>query len=117
MVEDFRTHEQSKAHRSAAEYLTNARSMHKRSDSVAKQISSAHRREVELNRRNVYRLFETILFLGRQNITFRGHDESVSSLNKGNYLELLEFRSRECTELATHLSGKLCALCKPTKPK
>ena len=43
-VEDFRTHEQSKSHRSAAEYLTNARSMHKRGDSVAQQLSSAHKR-------------------------------------------------------------------------
>jgi hypothetical protein len=43
--------------------------------------------------------------LGRQNIAFQGHDESVSSLNRGNYLEFLQFRSRECTELATHLSG------------
>ena len=106
-VEDFRAHEQSKSHRSATEYLTNARSMHKRGDSVAQQLSSAHKREVELNRRNVYRLFETILFFGRQNIAFRGHDESVSSLNRGNYLEFLQFRSRECTELATHLSGSV----------
>ena len=106
-VEDFRAHEQSKAHKTAADYLANARSMHKRGDSVAQQISSAHRKEVELNRRNVYRLFETILFLGRQNIAFRGHDESTSSFNKGNYLEFLEFRSRECTELATHLSGNV----------
>ena len=56
-----------------------------------------------MNRRNVCRLFETVLFFGRQNIAFRGHDESVSSLNRGNYLEFLHFRSRECTELATHL--------------
>ena len=106
-VEDFRFHEQSKAHKSAAEYLACARSMRKRGDSVAQQISSAHKREIELNRRNVYRLFETVLFLGRQNIAFRGHDESTSSFDRGNYLEFLEVRSRECTELATHLSGNV----------
>ena len=31
----------------------------------------------------------------------------MSSLNRGNYLEFLEFRSRECTELATHLSSNV----------
>ena len=106
-VEDFRGHEQSRVHKSAAELLANARSMHKRGDTVAQQISSAHRREIALNRRNVYRLFETVLFLGKQGIPFRGHDESISSLNKGNYLELLHFRSRECAELSVHLSGSV----------
>ena len=70
-VEDFRAHEQSKSHRSAAEYLASARSMHKRGDSVAQQLSSAHKREIELNRRNVYRLFETIIFLVGKILPFR----------------------------------------------
>ena len=83
-------------HKSAAELLANARIMHRRGDTVAQQISSAHRREVALNRRNVYRLFETVLFLSKQGIAFRGHDESACSLNRGNYLDLLHFRSREC---------------------
>ena len=33
-------------------------------------ISSAHRREIALNRRNVYRLFETVVFLGKPGIPF-----------------------------------------------
>ena len=51
-------------------------------------IQSHNKKEVELNRRNVYQLFETVLFLGRQNIAFWGHDESTSSFNKGNYQNL-----------------------------
>ena len=30
------------------------------------------------------------LYLSRQELAFRGHDESSDSLNKGNYRELLE---------------------------
>ena len=93
MDETSRQHN-TRVHKSAAELPANARSMHKRGDTVAQQISSAHRREIALNRRNVDRLFETVLFLGKQGILFRGHDESI------NYLELLHFRSRECAELS-----------------
>jgi len=35
-------------------------------------------------------LFESLLFLGRQNLAIRGHDESENSSNKGNFLELLD---------------------------
>jgi hypothetical protein len=31
-----------------------------------------------------------VLFLGKQEMPFRGHNESSDSLNKGNYRELLE---------------------------
>ena len=36
------------------------------------------------------RLIDCVCFLGKQELSFRGHDESESSLNKGNYLECLD---------------------------
>ena len=42
------------------------------------------------------------LFLAKQNIVFRGHDESKGSLNKGNFLELLELR-KEYVPIFTEL--------------
>lgn len=35
-------------------------------------------------------MLKTTLFLGKQGIPFRGHDEKTNSSNKGNSIELLE---------------------------
>ena len=61
-VEDFRKHEEPKAHRSAAEFLASAKQMAKSGSSVAQQLSSVHAKQVEVNRRNVQRIIEAILF-------------------------------------------------------
>ena len=42
------------------------------------------------------------MFLGKQEIAFRGHKEDSSSINKGNYLELLDLLSREEKLLREH---------------
>jgi hypothetical protein len=51
------------------------------------------------NRKRLIPIIQSILFLGRQNIPFRGHreegnilDDSVSSVNMGNFRELLKYR-------------------------
>ena len=64
-MEDVRGHEQSRVHKSAAELLANERLrggmlLHSR---LSVSIGA-------LNRRNVYRLFETALFLSKQGIAF-----------------------------------------------
>ena len=64
-------------------FWQSAKQMAKSGSSVAQQLSSVHAKQVEVNRRNVQRIIEAILFLGRQNIAFRGHNESSKSLNKG----------------------------------
>ncbi|XP_050379679.1 uncharacterized protein LOC126797032 [Argentina anserina] len=51
--------------------------------------------QVEASKQNYYTLLNAsigcVYFLLRQGLAFRGHDESESSSNKGNFLELLEF--------------------------
>ncbi|XP_060855528.1 zinc finger MYM-type protein 1-like [Metopolophium dirhodum] len=42
-------------------------------------------------------LLDSLLFCGRQGIGIRGHREDESSLNKGNYLELLNLRAKDNT--------------------
>ncbi|KAF2888807.1 hypothetical protein ILUMI_17367 [Ignelater luminosus] len=44
----------------------------------------------ELNRRFMQLHIHTALYLGKQELAFRGHDENVSSVNRGNFKELLE---------------------------
>ena len=48
--------------------------------------------EVRQNREMLKTLSEAVLYLAKQELPFRGHDESSASLNKGNHRELLEGR-------------------------
>ncbi|KAL4123372.1 hypothetical protein QTP88_015568 [Uroleucon formosanum] len=49
-------------------------------------------------------IFETLIYLARQNIAFRGHDESWTSNNQGNFIELIKFISKYNPTLSTHLT-------------
>lgn len=48
---------------------------------------------VKKNREIFKRLVDVVALMGRQEMSFRGHDEQASSDNRGNYLEMLEFLS------------------------
>lgn len=64
--------------------------------------------QVGNNRRILSRLIQVVCYLGKQELTFRGRDESKTSMNKGNYLELLDLLSREEQLLKEHLSSNSC---------
>jgi predicted RNA-binding protein YlxR (DUF448 family) len=62
-------------------------------------VSSQRANQVTDNRHRLKPIVETLIFLGRQNIPLRGHrddgsllDISESSVNEGNFRELLRFR-------------------------
>ena len=38
------------------------------------------------------RLISVVLYMGEQEVAFRGHDESALSLNRGNFIELVNAR-------------------------
>lgn len=42
--------------------------------------------KVAENREIMKVIFEIVIYLARQNIPFRGHDESLTSSNRGNFL-------------------------------
>ncbi|XP_064081945.1 zinc finger MYM-type protein 1-like [Macrobrachium nipponense] len=48
-----------------------------------------HNENVRKNRDILKRLIDAVCFLSKQELPLRGHDESDSSINKGNYLKLL----------------------------
>ena len=72
-------------------------------DSVAQQLSRQYRKEVQENRRNVRKLLEIVQLFCKQNIPFRGHNESEQSSNRGNYLEILHWIAKDSPELKRHL--------------
>ncbi|CAH1997022.1 unnamed protein product [Acanthoscelides obtectus] len=45
---------------------------------------------VQLNRRFMELPIRAVLFLGKQELAFRGHNEETTSINRGNFKELLE---------------------------
>ncbi|KAF3835860.1 hypothetical protein F7725_028418 [Dissostichus mawsoni] len=61
-------------------------------------------RRVKRNRGILKRLINCVVYLGKQELPFRGHDESVTSSNKGNYIELLDLVAEYDSDLHTHLA-------------
>ena len=49
-----------------------------------------HNEQVRQNREALKTISEAILFLSKQELAFRCHDESRDGLNKGSHWELLE---------------------------
>lgn len=64
-----------------------------------------HNENVARNRKIVGRLIDVVCHLGKQEQSFRGHDESVDSLNKGNYLETLSLLAMEEGIMKDHLES------------
>jgi hypothetical protein len=56
---------------------------------VADQMGSGRAEQIKRNRHYVKTIAEVLLLCSKQEIAFRGHNESSSSLNKGNFLEIL----------------------------
>ena len=64
--------------------------------------------EVRQNRVTLKILSEVVLYLSKQELSFRGHDESSVSLNKGkNYRELLELIAKFDPQFERRLHGRL----------
>ena len=57
------------------------------------KLSTAHQEKVNENRTYLARLVQILLFFARQGIALRGDNESSASLNKGNFLELIDLMS------------------------
>ncbi|KAJ3593494.1 hypothetical protein NHX12_005828 [Muraenolepis orangiensis] len=70
-------------------------------DEQRRSEMTMHNEKVKKNREI---LKHCVIFLGKQELPFRGHDESRESANRGNYLELLTFLAKYDPDLHYHLS-------------
>ena len=57
--------------------------------SVAELLGSSRAQQISKNRHYIRTISEVLLLCSQQEISFRGHDESEGSLNKGNFLQIL----------------------------
>ena len=64
---------------------------------------SVHNDQVRRNIEILHRLIQAVCFLVRQELPFRGHDESSTSMNRGNYVELLHLLCNFDAPLGEHL--------------
>lgn len=109
------THESNHYHQKAAESATNFKYVYEQPEvSVINQIDTRNRAIVQENRERIRPIIESVIFLGRQNIPFRGHrdDGRISEIdapcleNDGNFRQLLRYRVNSGDEkLAQHLES------------
>ena len=83
-------------------------------ESVLVQLREGARETIQINRKKPQSIIETIALCGRQNISLRGHQDSLSDIegeqaagyNHGNFWALLNFRiSAGDTTLSDHLNS------------
>ncbi|KAL4085319.1 hypothetical protein QTP88_027178 [Uroleucon formosanum] len=58
--------------------------------SIANQVNNIRQQNIIENREHLKFLLKAVLFLSKQGLAFRGHNESDISKNKGNFLEILD---------------------------
>lgn len=63
----------------------------KETGSLVTQLSSFHQEEVTKNRMYRSYLIEIVLYLAKQGIPYKGHDEKCDSLNQGNDISVIFF--------------------------
>ena len=66
-----------------------------------------HNEHVRQNRDMLKIISEAVLFLAKQELPLRGHDESSGSLNKGNHRELLNCFAKFDSVFERRLQGRL----------
>ena len=69
--------------------------------------------EVRQNREMLKNIGEGVLYLAKQELAFRGHDESRTSLNQGNYRELLKVLGKFDSVFDRRMHGRLQATERP----
>ncbi|XP_011403267.1 PREDICTED: zinc finger MYM-type protein 1-like [Amphimedon queenslandica] len=72
--------------------------------SVAEQLGSNRAEQIRKNKHYIKSIAEILLLCSKQEISFRGHDETESSLNKGNFLEILNLLSKHDPAVNERLS-------------
>ncbi|XP_061268576.1 zinc finger MYM-type protein 1 isoform X3 [Bos javanicus] len=90
-MEKFRKHEKSEMHLKSLQFWRE----YQFCDEAVNDTLSNQSKQIEGNKKYLKLIIENILFLGKQCLFLKGNDQSISSVNKGNFLELLEIRAKD----------------------
>lgn len=88
-TESFNKHMSSEKHKLNNEKYVMFLNIKKNDTSVANSLITSRKKYIEENRKHIILLLKATLFLSKQGLPFRGHDESNESTNRGNFIELL----------------------------
>ncbi|XP_022183168.1 zinc finger MYM-type protein 1-like [Myzus persicae] len=110
MYSAIERHEKSIIHTNAVESYFQASKEMSMEYLINRNMMAVKRQETENNIHVLKEVFEIIKFLGRQNLPYRGSasNETLSNfddilINKGNFLEMVQFASKKDTILHEHL--------------
>lgn len=120
-IEQFQSHQNSEYHKYAIVAAQNFIDTHEdKSRNVVFQLDSAKKIQIERNRKMFSSIVETILFIGRQEISCRGHRDAgpisteIPVENDGNFRSLLRFRMSSGDDLLqSHLKESSYAYTSP----
>lgn len=70
---------------------------------ITNVLDNRRLQNIEHNRDMLRHIINVIVYLTKQGMPLRGHDESVDSRNRGNFLELIEVVAKYEPELKEHL--------------
>ncbi|KAG8506822.1 Zinc finger MYM-type protein 1 [Galemys pyrenaicus] len=90
-LEKFRKHEKSEIHLKSLQFWRE----YQFCDETGSDNLSINSKQIEGNKKYLKLIIENILFFGKQCLLLGGNDQSVSTVNKGNFLELLEIRAKD----------------------
>jgi zinc finger MYM-type protein 1 len=94
-IERFDAHQKTEAHKNATISFKSRIQNDLNSTSINVEIESYRKTQVKKNREYIGKIIETVQWLSQQGLAFRGHREDIESNNRGNFLELLELRSKD----------------------
>lgn len=114
--QDLRRHDESIYHREATVAADHFKMMVEKPARSIEGMLKENAKQVEKDNLEVLKsIIACILFLGQQGMAFRANDESVGSANRGNFIELLEFRASTDPVLKKYLDTcpKNASYCSP----
>lgn len=74
----------------------------KKSGSVHTSLETANREQISINREYLKILIDIVLYLSRQGLAFRGHDEKELSTNQGIYKKYVCILLKICKTFNKH---------------
>ena len=97
--EGFPAHETSDSHKEAVLRVVTIKT---ETRDVGESLSTGHREEKAMNRRNLLKILQNIRFLARQGLALRGRDDDCNS----NFMQLYHLRAIDNLELQTWLQKR-----------
>ncbi|KPP57050.1 hypothetical protein Z043_125263, partial [Scleropages formosus] len=83
------SHSRTEHHRDAMMTWKEFETSEKKQESLIGNLNKKYNKKVKENRDNIKKLAEVLLYTAPQNIGQRGHNETIESDRKGNFLEML----------------------------